>query len=253
LGRDYLIRMRNYQVKPWEANPPAAKPQVSVVVPTYNERENVPALLGGLRRALNGRYTFQIIVVDDNSPDGTAEAVRRAADGDSSTILLVRPAKMGLASALVDGFKMAQGEYLVMMDGDLSHRPEDLPGLLDRLAGSDIAVGSRYVPGARTLGWPLHRRIMSRLAATAARAWLGIRVQDVTSGFAAFRRESLEPLLPSLNATGFKLLVEILARSRNASVVEHPILFVDRRRGHSKLDGGEVMAFLSLCFNLRRM
>ena len=240
-------------MKPWEANPPAAKPQVSVVVPTYNERENVPALLGGLRRALNGRYTFQIIVVDDNSPDGTAEAVRRAADGDSSTILLVRPAKMGLASALVDGFKMAQGEYLVMMDGDLSHRPEDLPGLLDRLAGSDIAVGSRYVPGARTLGWPLHRRIMSRLAATAARAWLGIRVQDVTSGFAAFRRESVEPLLPSLTATGFKLLVEILARSRNAEVIEHPIVFIDRRQGRSKFDGGEVVAFLSLCFTLRRL
>lgn len=240
--------MRNHQVKP-----PGAKPKVSVVVPTYNERENIPVLLDGLRRALDGRYTVQIIVVDDSSPDGTAEAVRTAAEVDPATVLLVRPAKMGLASALVDGFKMAQGEYLVMMDGDLSHRPEDLPGLLDRLADCDIAVGSRYVPGGRTLGWPLHRRIMSRLAANAARAWLGMGVRDVTSGFAAFRRESLEPLLPSLNATGFKLLVEILARSRNASVVEHPILFIDRQRGHSKLDGGEVMTFLSLCFNLRRL
>ena len=239
--------MRNHQRNP------QGTPQVSVVVPTYNERENVLAVLDGVRRALAGHYTCQIIVVDDNSADGTAEAVRRAAEGDSSITLLVRPAKMGLASALVDGFKMAQGKYLVIMDGDLSHRPEDLPGLLDRLADSDIAVGSRYVPGGRTLGWPLQRRIMSRLAATAARTWLGIDVRDVTSGFAAFRRESVVPLLPTLNATGFKLLVEILARSRDATVVEHPIVFVDRRLGRSKFDGGEVVAFLSLCLTLRRL
>ena len=224
-----------------------------MVVPTYNERENVLQLLDGLRRSLDGCYTFQIILVDDNSPDGTAEAVRRAANGDSAISLIVRPAKMGLASALVDGFKMAKGEYLVMMDGDLSHRPEDLPGLIDCLAESDIVVGSRYVSGGRTVGWPIHRRIMSRLAATAARVWLRIGVRDVTSGFAAFRRQSVEPLLPSLSATGFKLLVEILARSRNAKVAEHPIVFVNRRRGSSKLEGGEVVAFLSLCFTLRRL
>lgn len=248
MGWDRLTPMQECSPEP-----EAVKPQVSVVVPTYNERENVPALLGGIRRALDGLYSYEIIVVDDSSPDGTADAVRRAGDDDPGIKLLLRPAKMGLASALVDGFKMARGEYLVMMDGDLSHRPRDLPGLLGRLAETDIAVGSRYVRGGGTSGWPMHRRLMSRLAATLARLCLRLKVQDVTSGFAGYRRNTLGPLLPSLNPTGFKLLVEILARSRDATVSEYPIVFTGRRHGRSKFDGGEVVAFINLCLSLRRL
>ena len=140
-----------------------------------------------------------------------------------------------------------------MMDADLSHRPEDLPELLQGLSQADIVVGSRYVEGGRILGWPLHRKVASRLASAFARLWLSLSVRDVTSGFAAFRKEAIAPLLPTLEPKGFKLLLEILARARAARVAEVPIVFLDRRRGRSKFTGREVVAFLSLCLHLRRL
>ena len=229
------------------------KIELSIVVPTYNERDNVQLLCDGIRKALDGKWTYEIIVVDDNSPDGTAGAVRRLADRYPVVSLLERPHKSGLASAVAAGFSVAKGEYWVMMDADLSHRPDDLPELLQGLSQSDIVIGSRYVEGGRILGWPLHRRVTSRVASAFGRLWLGLSVRDVTSGFVAFRKEAIAPLLPSLEPKGFKLLLEILARARTARVLEAPITFVDRRRGRSKFVGGEVVAFLSLCLQLRRL
>ena len=228
-------------------------PQVSIILPTYNERENIPELFQGIDASLSGKWTYEIIVVDDNSPDGTAGAVRRLADLYPLVSLLERPHKSGLASAVAAGFNVAKGEHWVMMDADLSHRPDDLPKLLQGLAQADIVVGSRYVEGGRILRWPLRRRVTSRLASAFARLWLNLSVRDVTSGFVAFRKETIAPLLPSLRPKGFKLLLEILARARSAQVVEVPIVFVDRRRGRSKFAVREVVAFLSLCLQLRRL
>lgn len=225
---------------------------VSIVVPTYNERENVQRLVNGIRAALAGRWPYEIIVVDDNSPDGTAGAVRQAAKRDPAVKLLLRPKELGLGSAVVAGFRVARGNQWVMMDADLSHRPEDLPGLLEGLTDADIVVGSRYVTGGGVAGWPLHRRAVSRTASAVGRLLVGLRVKDATSGFVAYRREAVEPLLPALAPRGFKLLVEILAKARSATVRETPILFVEREQGHSKFNGSEVFAFLSLCLELRR-
>ena len=227
--------------------------EVSIVVPTYNERENVQLLCDGIRSALDGWWSYEVIFVDDNSPDGTAGAVRQLAERDSAIKLLERPGKLGLGSAVVDGFRMARGDYWVMMDADLSHRPQHLPGLLNALSEADIAVGSRYTPGGGVMNWPLHRRMVSRGASATGRLLLGLNVRDTTSGFAAFRREAIETILPSLNPKGFKLLLEILAKAQGPVVKEVPIIFVDRQYGKSKLSGMDVLSFLRLCLGLLRV
>ena len=226
--------------------------EVSVVVPTYNERENVGLLCDGIREALGDTWDYEVIFVDDNSPDGTAGVVRQLAKQDPAIKLLERPGKMGLGSAVVDGFRMAQGDYWVMMDGDLSHRPEDLPRLLKTLSEADIVVGSRYVPGGRVVNWPLHRRLISRGASAVGRFLVGLSVRDCTSGMGAFRRQAVEPVLSSLKPKGFKLLFEVLARAGQPHVTEVPILFVERRYGQSKFSSAEAVQYLRLCFELRR-
>lgn len=226
---------------------------LSIVIPTYNERENIGLLLPEIRTALEDVWTYEVIVVDDGSPDGTAEAVREAAAADESIRLLERPRKLGLGSAVAAGFSTAKGDFWLMMDADFSHRPQDVPLLAEGLASADIVVGSRYVPGGGTIGWPLHRRFMSRLAGIVARVLVGIPIRDATSGFAAFRCETVEPLLPSLRLGGFKLLLELLARAPSARVTEVPITFVERRFGQSKLNLSETLTYIRLCWHLRRL
>ena len=227
------------------------RPAVSIVVPTFNERDNIGLLFEGICSALAASWPFEVIVVDDNSPDGTAAVVRGLAAKNESIRLLARPGKLGLGSAVADGFGLAAGDYWVMMDADLSHRPQDLPVLLTALAAADIVVGSRYVPGGATQGWPLQRRFMSRAAGRVARWSLGIDIQDATSGFAAFRREVVAPLLPSLRPEGFKLLLEIVMRAGQVRIAEVPITFVERRHGRSKLSTREALRFVKLCWQLR--
>ena len=224
---------------------------VSIVLPTYDERENIGPLLSGIHAELQCMWSYEVIVVDDGSPDGTADVVRSAAAEYPSIRLVERPRKLGLGSAVAAGFSIAKGDYWVMMDADLSHRPQDLPILLEALASADIVVGSRYIPGGATQGWPLQRRLMSRAAGMLAQKALGLDIRDATSGFAAFRRETVEPLLPSLQPEGFKLLLEIVVRATQARVTEAPITFVERRHGKSKLSTGEALQFLRLCWQLR--
>ena len=225
--------------------------RVSIVTPTYNERDNIPLLCDGIRMALNSAWDYEVIVVDDNSPDGTAGVVRGLAAEDSRIKLIERPRKLGLGSALIDGFRMAGGDYWVMMDADLSHRPEDLPKLLEVLPEADIVIGSRHVRGGGIRDWPVPRRLISRVASRLGRTLVGLTVQDVTSGFVAFRKDSLETLLPSLNPSGFKLLLEVLVKARGARVKEVPIAFVGRRHGRSKFGLTEVLRFLRQCAELR--
>ena len=225
--------------------------KVSIVVPTYNERDNVRPLCDGIRDALGSAWDYEVIIVDDNSPDGTAEAVRQMASEDPRIRLLQRPGKLGLGTAVADGFALAEGDYWIMMDADLSHRPEELPRMLSSLSDADIVIGSRYVAGGGVQNWPLWRQMVSRGASGMGRMIVGLSVRDLTSGFGAFRRHWMEPLLPSLNPRGFKLLLEILAKSRGARVRETPITFVDRQNGRSKASAGEALIFLRLCFALR--
>lgn len=226
-------------------------PALSVIVPTYNERDNVALLYQGLCAALS---ELEIIFVDDGSPDGTAEVIRSLKATDSRVKLVQRPGKMGLGSAVLCGLEQAQGEWVAMMDADLSHNPADLPRLMAAMQKehADLVVASRYVKGGGTVGWPWRRRLTSRGAILLARWLLPIKVRDPLSGFALFRRSALEGVRSELSARGFKLVLEILVKAPHLRVAEVPITFVERARGHSKMGIGEIRAFLSLCLELRR-
>jgi dolichol-phosphate mannosyltransferase len=224
--------------------------RISVIVPTWNERENIGPLLSSLAEALQG-YDYEVVVVDDGSPDGTAEAVRGEALRNGHIKLLERQGRRGLASAVLAGLSIASGQVVVMMDADLSHDPREIPHLLEKLeAGYDVSIGSRYIKGGKTRGWSVLRRVGSRVATLLARLLLRPPVKDPLSGFAAFRREVLENLPTSYSSGGFKLLLEVLATSPGVRVAEVPILFTGRERGSSKMGPREVLEFLRLSLRL---
>jgi dolichol-phosphate mannosyltransferase len=217
-----------------------AIPDVVVIIPTYNEVESLVDLHGRVRAANPG---VGILVVDDNSPDGTGRIADRLAVTDPLTWALHRPGKGGLGTAYLLGMSWAltAGVALVVqMDADGSHLPEALPQLLAASQrGADVVIGSRYVEGGRTVGWPLRRRVLSRAGNCYARSLLGLTVRDATSGYRVYTRRALEDLtLPRVKSEGYCFLVELslLATRRGLRVVEVPITFVERARGASKMD-----------------
>ena len=212
---------------------------LSVVVPTYNEAGSIPKLAARLRAALDGR-DWELVVVDDGSPDGTADIA--AALAPAIPVRVVRRAgKAGLASAVVAGFAAARGQMLVVMDADLSHPPEIVPALAAALdGGADLAVGSRYVKGGGVMDWPWRRRIVSRVACLMGNALVPVR--DATSGFFALRRSVVDGV--KLNPIGFKIGFEVIARGRYAKVVEVPYTFRDRELGASKFGRREIMQYI---------
>ncbi|MGH2378388.1 MAG: polyprenol monophosphomannose synthase [Candidatus Limnocylindria bacterium] len=213
-------------------------PLISVVVPTYNEAETLPVLARRLFAALGGRE-WELVVVDDGSPDGTADLAAALAP-DLPVRVVRRPGKLGLASAVVDGFAAARGDTLVVMDSDLSHPPELVPALVRAIdEGADMAVGSRYVRGGGTIDWPLRRRIVSRVACLMGNVLVPVR--DATSGFFAVRRPVIEGV--RLNPIGFKIGFEVIARGRHQRVVEVPYTFRDRERGASKFGTREMLNY----------
>lgn len=222
---------------------------LSVIVPTYNERDSLPSLLQRLAGVRS--VPMEVIIVDDASPDGTGDLADALAREQALPMTVVhRSAKSGLASAVIDGAAVARGEVLTVMDADLSHPPELLPALSGAIAGgAEIAVASRYVPGGGIEGWPLPRRVVSWGATRLARGLLRLRVADPLSGFFAARRQVLTG--GTYLGLGYKLLVEILATHPSARVVEIPYKFVDRRYGESKLSFGEIWAFVRLLAHLR--
>ncbi|MGQ9463518.1 MAG: polyprenol monophosphomannose synthase [Candidatus Fervidibacter sp.] len=210
-----------------------------LVVPTYNEAENILSLLSRILRSLPNA---QIIVVDDNSPDGTADVVKEFSQVDNRVHLICRPGKLGYASAIVEGLSHAisQGAQMVgHMDADFSHEPERLPDLLSALqSGADIAIGSRYIAGGRVEGWSLYRRILSRGANWLVRTTLKLPVRDCTSGFRLYKREAFLRLPLSrlrVEGYGFLYLSTALAVWDGLKIAEVPIVFIDRRQGKSKL------------------
>ncbi len=213
-------------------------PLISVVVPTYNEAQTVPVLARRLSTALSGQE-WELVVVDDGSPDGTA-AVASGLAPELPVRVVKRPGKLGLASAVMDGWTEARGEILVVMDADLSHPPEAVPALIDTLRkGADMAVGSRYVHGGGTVDWPLRRRIVSRVACLMGNVLVPVR--DATSGFFAVRRAVIEGV--RLNPIGFKIGFEVIARGRHRRVVEVPYTFRDREHGASKFGTREILNY----------
>jgi len=220
---------------------------ISVVVPTYNEAENLPELLERLDRALAGR-SYEVVVVDDGSPDGTAEVARRLA-GRYPVKVVVREGRRGLSSAVVDGARAAAGDVVVVMDADLQHPPELVPKLAEVAERGCLAVASRYVKGGGVEGWPWHRRFVSRGAVLLARILLpeARAVRDAVSGFFAYRRECVANVKP----TGlYKILLDVLVQCRPQCVEEMPYLFRPRRAGRSKLGAAHVVDYLAQLMRL---
>ncbi|HUJ62916.1 MAG TPA: polyprenol monophosphomannose synthase [Kofleriaceae bacterium] len=214
-------------------------PSALIVVPTYNERDNVEAIAARLLEALPGG---ELLFVDDNSPDGTGELLDQLAARDGRVHVMHRAGKLGLGTAYVAGFTwgLARGyAYMFEMDADGSHDPKYLPGMLALAEdGADVVIGSRYVPGGGTVNWGVGRQVISRGAGLYTRAILGIDVRDVTAGFVCWRRAALEAIdLPTITSNGYSFQIEMKYRAlrRGLKLVETPIMFVDRRVGQSKM------------------
>ncbi len=237
-----------------EATPDArsgAEIAASIVIPTYNEAKNVPVLVERLREVM-GQRSYEIIVVDDDSPDLTWSVANRLGEEDPRVRCHRRIDRKGLGSAIVDGLSLGRGERLVVMDADLQHDPAAIPRLLDALDDADLALGTRYGEGGSTGEWGIVRELMSRGATIFCRVLLGITATDPMSGLFAIRRDLFHELAPRLNPRGFKILMEVLYHTRNrARVAEVDYTFGLRHAGESKLDKAVILDFVLSAFELR--
>ena len=220
-------------------------PRAVLCLPTYNERENIEAMIDALGSVLDAT-TDRVLVIDDGSPDGTGDIADLLAGERPWVSVLHRPVKQGIGPAYIAGFRwaLAEGAELVLeMDCDFSHDPADVPRLIAAAADADLVLGSRYAAGGGTANWGLVRRIVSRGGCLYAQAFLGLRVRDLTGGFKCFRRAALEAIdLDALSAHGYAFQIEATYRVSRAGlrVREVPITFVERRAGASKMTGSIV-------------
>ena len=230
-------------------------PRTVIVIPTYNERDVLAAIVTAVRAAVPAAT---VVVVDDNSPDGTGRLADGLAAADAQVRVMHRAGKEGLGRAYIDAFLtlLAEGwERLVQMDADFSHAPADVPRLLQALDdGADVAVGSRYVAGGSTANWGLGRRLLSRGGSFYARYVLGVGIHDLTAGFKAWRREALARIpLRQIEAKGYGFQIEMTYRAlrTGARIVEVPIRFVDRRVGQSKMSETIFVEAMTIVWRLR--
>ncbi|MFI5164758.1 MAG: polyprenol monophosphomannose synthase [Bacteroidia bacterium] len=215
-----------------------------VIIPTYNEKENVEKMI---RKVLSIPHGFHLLIIDDGSPDGTADIVKKFLQESPTRIfLLERSGKQGLGTAYITGFKWAiekKYDYIFEMDCDFSHNPDDLVRLYDACAnnGADMSIGSRYIKGANVVNWPLGRVIMSYYASVYVRMVSGIHIKDTTAGFVCYRRKVLETLeLDKIKFIGYAFQIEMkfTVWKHGFKIVEVPIVFTDRTEGTSKMSKG---------------
>lgn len=210
-----------------------------VIIPTYNEKENIEKMI---RKVFSLQPTFELLIIDDGSPDGTAQIVKMMQTKYTDLHLIERQGKLGLGTAYIAGFKWALGrgyDYIFEMDCDFSHNPDDLPRLLKACqADADVAVGSRYCTGGKVKNWPIGRILMSYFASVYVRIVLWINIKDTTAGFKCYRRKVLETIeLDAVRFMGYAFQIEMKYRAlkKGFKVVEIPITFVDRIEGVSKM------------------
>jgi len=226
-----------------------------ICIPTFNERDNVEAIA---RAALDADSRVDVLVIDDNSPDGTVRIADQLAANEPRAHVLHRPNKEGLGRAYLDGFRWAleRGyEFILEMDADFSHDPKYLARFLDQAqAGIDLVLGSRYVEGGGTVNWGRVRKLVSQGGSFYARTVLGLELRDLTGGFKCFRRRVLESIdLASVHSTGYAFQIELTYRAskKGFKVLEIPIVFEDRRVGQSKMSWGIALEALAMVWKLR--
>ncbi|GAA2592504.1 polyprenol monophosphomannose synthase [Actinomadura fulvescens] len=217
---------------------PAELGRVLVIIPTYNERDNIKSIVGRVREAAP---SVDLLVVDDASPDGTGDLADALAESDEHVKVLHRTGKEGLGPAYIAGFRWAleRGyDVMVEMDADGSHQPEELPRLLAALTDADLVIGARWVPGGKVLNWPKSREVLSRGANTYTRLMLGVPLHDATGGYRAFRAATLQKIgLEGVDSRGYCFQIDLALRAlrQGLKVVEVPITFVERTHGSSKM------------------
>jgi dolichol-phosphate mannosyltransferase len=236
-----------------ESNELSKKKNLSIIVPTYNESENISRLLEEISKNVN-ESNYEILVVDDNSPDGTGKLVEKFIENNNSFVrLIMREKKEGIIQALLEGIKESRGENILVMDADFSHLPNYIPDFLRTLkenSNHDIVIGSRYVDGGSIVGWPITRHLLSKGANYFARSWLNVKTNDITTGFFLVRKRILENVHFTTN--GHQFLLELLVKSNYKIAKEIPIKFQNRIRGKSNLDSTDIRNFISSIIELRK-
>jgi dolichol-phosphate mannosyltransferase len=238
-----------------EVNMAQNNPQVSIIVPTYNESQNIVGILKSIRESIpKGIYT-ETIVVDDNSPDGTGKIVEDYISSikkiaENTIDVIHRKAKNGLASAILKGIQNAKGETIVVMDSDFSHPPQIIPKMIEAFKQyqCDLVVASRYITGGNIQGWTTKRKLMSKIATVIAKKGLGIKIKDPMSGFFAFKKNIIKEL--NFDALGYKFLLEILVKTKGINVKEIPYCFENRKFGSSKVDSSTVIDYFKSVWKL---
>lgn len=229
---------------------------LSIIIPTFNEGQNISRILQSIKQSIPDGMAAEVIVVDDNSPDGTAEIVAELAtrfqDGRFQLLVVRRPSKQGLSSAILAGVQSSCGEIVLVMDGDFSHPPQTIPHLVEEFQdkGCDIVVASRYTHGGSIIGWPFKRKLMSRGATKIAQVGLGIEIKDPMSGFFAFRRRIINDV--KFDAIGYKMLLEMLVKLKGVRVREIPYTFTNRTLGASKVNASVIYDYVRAVYRLYR-
>lgn len=212
--------------------------KILVVTPTYNEADNIEKFIG---LVLRQDPNIEVLVVDDNSPDGTGNVVEKLRTGNPRIHIIHRPSKMGLGTAYVEGFRFAltnSFDYVFEMDADFSHNPDEIPEFLNKIENCDLVVGSRYTNGVRVINWSIRRLILSYGANVYTRIITGMPIKDATGGFKCFRRRVLEAInLDAIHSNGYAFQIEMNFKTwaKGFKLLEHPIIFIDRRSGVSKM------------------
>jgi len=232
-------------------------PQVSILIPTYNESENIIEFLKSVQKNLPEEIFSEIIVIDDNSPDGTGKIVEEyirnnGKISENKIFVINRKGKKGLSSAILDGIHQSKGNNILVMDSDFSHPPEIITKMIQTLKKSqcDIVIASRYIKGGGVTGWPFKRKVMSKVATKIAKKGLGIKNSDPMSGFFAFKRAVINGI--KFDAIGYKMLLEILVKAKGVTVKEIPYTFSNRQVGSSKLSSSIIIDYIKSVWKLYR-
>lgn len=231
--------------------------KVSIILPTYNEKQNLPILVYLLDKTLKeSELDWEVIIVDDNSPDGTQEVALKLIDifGELHIQLRARPGKLGLGTAYVHGLQFVRGNFVVIMDADFSHHPEAIPKFLakQKEGDYDVVTGTRYAGDGGVYGWDLKRKLVSRGANFLASTLLRPGVSDVTGSYRLYKKLVLEKVITETKSKGYVFQMEMIVRTKNLGykVAEVPISFIDRLYGDSKLGGDEIVGYLKGLFKL---
>ena len=223
----------------------------SVILPTYEERENLPLMLSMLNQTFTEEgIDWELVVVDDNSPDGTLEAAKKLQKifGEDRLVIHSRPGKMGLGSAYMDGLKYCNGDYVFLMDADMSHHPKHIPEFIAKQQEKDydVVTGTRYAHGGGIAGWDFKRILTSRGANLLANLLLNPGVSDLTGSFRLYKKSVLETLMAEVKGKTYVFQMEVIVRAKQMrySIAEVPIVFVDRLYGESKLGANEIISYV---------